>query len=171
MNGSSLTNLHAIWDEHIINTRLNRDFQGDSSLYYIHIHRLMQNQSIPPDDDDISQWIKENFHYLCTEMYLDESNNTMNASANFILGEIYYRKSIVIIEQRLAHAGRRLGRLLNTIMKNRLPPPSTTRKAKLCSGTIALIIILSVEVILAIIIGLMVYYYRSKGKSFSLFSS
>lgn len=147
MNGSTQTNLHAMWDEDMINTRLNRDFHGDSSLYYNHIHQLMRNQSIPSNDDEISQWIKENFRYLCPEMYLDESNSTMNASTNFILGEIYYQRNLVIIEQRLAHAGRRLGRLLDTIKKTRLSSSSTTGKDQLYFGTIALIIILSIELI------------------------
>lgn len=169
MNGSSLTNLHAVWDEDIINTRVNQDFQRDPSLYYNHISQVMANQSSPANDDDMSQWIEENQQYICRELYLDEFNQTMNISMNFTIGETYYRKNIIIIEQRLAHAGRRLGRLLNRAMENRLSPSLPKRNNKLCSGTIALIVILSLELILAIIIGLIICY-RWKDKSYSLFS-
>ena len=47
----------------------------------------------------------------------------MNASVNFTLGEIYYERSIHIIEQRLAQAGRRLGMLLNQLAKTRVQKP------------------------------------------------
>ena len=170
MNVSLFPNLHAVWDEHLINTRVNRDFQQDPSLYYIHISQLMAKQSPPPtNDDDMLQWIQENHQYLCRELYLDEFNRTMNISGEFLLGENYYQKNIVLVEQRLAHAGRRLGRLLNRVMENRLSAPLPTRKSKLCSGTIALIVILSFEFVLAIIIGIIICY-RWKVNSYSLFS-
>jgi hypothetical protein len=98
----------------------------------------MQNQTVIDDDNNIEQWIKENINYVCSEIYFDESNTTMNASRTFTLGNIYYQKSIPIIEQRLAQGGRRLGSLLNQIVKNRSP---SNGKDKLCSGTITLIFV------------------------------
>jgi hypothetical protein len=138
MNRSSLTNLHSLWDQDLITTRVRGDFQSNNTRYYEHIYELMQNQTVIDDDNNIEQWIKENINYVCSEIYFDESNTTMNASRTFTLGNIYYQKSIPIIEQRLAQGGRRLGSLLNQIVKNRSP---SNGKDKLCSGTITLIFV------------------------------
>jgi len=88
----------------------------------------------------------------------------MNSSVNFTLGEIYYQRSIPIIEQRLVQGGRRLGALLNFISKNRSQKPSHN-KEKLCSGTIALIVILSVECVLVLAIVGIILWVRFKNKT------
>jgi hypothetical protein len=91
MNRTAQTNLHSLWDQGLITIRLQRDFQSNISLYYDYIYELMNNQSlIDNKDDDIEQWIKENIHFVCSQIYLDEQNVTMNSSVNFTLGEIYY---------------------------------------------------------------------------------
>ncbi|CAF2631595.1 unnamed protein product [Rotaria sp. Silwood2] len=150
MNETSRTNLHTLWDVGLIMMRLRRDFQQNISHYYEHIYQLMLNQSSFDDNDNnVEQWIKENINLVCGQIYFDEHNAIMNASANFTLGEIYYQKFIPIIEQRLAYGGRRLATLLNQLGKNRLQKPSNN-KDKLCSNSVFLIIILCVESILAI---------------------
>ncbi|CAF4977649.1 unnamed protein product, partial [Rotaria socialis] len=68
--------------------------------------------------------------------------------------EIYYQRNIPIVEQRLVDGGRRLGALLNRLAKTRSQQPSD-KKPKLCSGTIALIVILCLEGVLAIIGGVL----------------
>jgi hypothetical protein len=133
----------------------------------------MNNQSlIDNDDDDIEQWIKENIHFVCSQIYLDEQNVTMNSSVNFTLGEIYYHRSIPVIEQRLAQGGHRLGVLLNFLAKNR-PHKSSDKKEEFCLGTIALIVVLSVECLLAIIVGIILWIrFRNKSSAtYSLFLS
>lgn len=162
MNTNS-TNLHSLWDQGLIATRVRRNFQSNNSLYYEYIHELMINQTVVDNDDNIEQWIKENIDIVCKQIYFDEQNETMNSSVRFILGETYYQRSIPVIEQRLAHGGRRLGALLNSIAKNRLQKPSDETK-KLCSGTIALIAVLAVECLVGIIIGI-ILWIRFKNKS------
>jgi hypothetical protein len=114
----------------------------------------MNNQTVIDDDDDnnIDQWIKENINYVCSIIYFDESNAKMNASMNFTLREVYYQKSIEIIEQRLAQGGRRLGVLLNQIFQNRSNKTSNGNN-KLCFSTIILIVLLSLEAVLSTVTG------------------
>jgi hypothetical protein len=162
MNTNS-TNLHSLWDQGLIATRVRRNFQSNNSLYYEYIHELMINQTVVDNDDNIEQWIKENIDIVCKQIYFDEQNETMNSSVRFSLGETYYQRSIPVIEQRLAHGGRRLGALLNSIAKNRLQKPSDKTK-KLCSGTIALIAVLAAECLVGIIIGI-ILWIRFKNKS------
>ncbi len=157
------TNLHSLWDQGLIATRVQQNFQSNNSLYYEYIHELMINQTVVDNDDNIEQWIKENIDIVCEQIYFDEQNETMNSSVQFSLGEIYYQRSIPVIEQRLAHGGRRLGALLNSISKNRLQKPSDETK-KLCSGTIALIAVLATECLVGIIIGI-ILWIRFKNKS------
>jgi hypothetical protein len=136
MNGTSQTNLHALWDSGLMTLRLQRDFQSNVSLYYDYLYKLMQNQSLVENDDNIDQWIKEDIYFVCSQVYLDESNATMNSSVNFTLGEIYYQRSIPVVEKRLAQGGRRLGVILNQLAKHRPQRPSD-KSDKLCSGTTA----------------------------------
>ena len=139
MNEKNRTNLHTLWDQGLILTRIQKDFQSNNSLYYDYIYEIMHNQTAIDNDNNIEQWIEENIHYVCSVIYFDESNATMNSSTNFRLGEPYYNKSITIIEQRLAQNGRRLGALLNQIVENRLNKFSNGNN-KLSFNTIVVII-------------------------------
>jgi hypothetical protein len=109
----------------------------------------MLHQSPVDNDDNIEQWIKEDIDIVCTQVYRDENNETMNASTSFTLAEAYYQRSISVIEQRLAQGGRRLGALLNQLAKKR-PEKSSAKKEKLSTGTIVLIAVLAAESVLAI---------------------
>jgi hypothetical protein len=125
----------------------------------------MQNQSEAENDNDVVQWINEDINLVCSQIYFDENNATMNSSVNFTLGEIYYQRSIPVIEQRLARGGRRLGVLLNLITKNHREK-SPDKKEKLCSGTIALIAVLCAELVIGIIIGAALWFrYKRKSSS------
>jgi hypothetical protein len=165
MNGTSLTNLHSLWDSGMITVRLRRDFHSNTSLYYDHIYELMRNLTSVNDDDNTEQWVNENINFVCSQIYVDEHNITMNATANFTLGEIYYQKSIPVIERRLAQGGRRLGALLNKLAKNRPHKPSD----EICYGYIVLAAVLGAELIIAIVVGITIWY-RCKDKSSSVIS-
>lgn len=165
MNRTNITNLHSLWDSTMIGTRLQRDFKSNTNIYYEYIYELMQNQSSSENDNDINQWINESLNFVCSQIYLDENNAIMNSSVNFILGDIYYNRSIPVIEQRLAQGGRRLGALLNSIAKNHRGKPAE-KDDKICPGTIALIAILAAELVIAIIIG-GILWYRYKHQSSS----
>ncbi|UJR14574.1 hypothetical protein I4U23_001570 [Adineta vaga] len=165
MGGSYLTNLHSLWDSGLLTTRLRRDFHSNTSLYYDYIHKLMLEQTPGKDDNNIDVWIQNNVKVVCSQIYVDEYNNTMNASANFTLGEIYYNRSISVIEQRLAEGGRRLGVILNQLASKRPQKPSD-KNNKLGAGTIALIVVLAVECLLAIVVGI-ILWVRYKKRSAS----
>jgi hypothetical protein len=161
MNASRTTNLHTMWDTSLIDVRIQRDFQSRPALYYNYLLQLMKNQSVPSDDDQIDLWINENMKLVCSQVYLDEQNATMNRSMNFSLGEVYYQRNIPVIEQRLASGGRRLGVILNRLAANRPEP----LKEGLCTGTIVLIIVLSIQAVLALVIGAICCYRRSRSKA------
>jgi hypothetical protein len=160
MKSAYLTNLHSLWDSGLITVRLGRNFSNNGSLYYDYIHDLMVKLPTIDQDDQIPRWIHESMNYVCEQIYFDENNSTMNVSTNFTLGEIYYQRSIPIVEQRLAQGGRRLGILLNRIANNRSKPP----KEKLCTGTIVLIAVLAAEGLLALIIGIIVIVRKRMSK-------
>ena len=115
MNKSSQTTLHSLWDTGIISHRIERDFYSNSSIYYEYIYQLMMNQSPTENDNDVQQWIKESLNFVCQQIYFDDNNKLMNASIRFNLSENYYQRSFPVIDQRLAHGGRRLGILLNRL--------------------------------------------------------
>jgi hypothetical protein len=138
-------NLHTLWDSTIINLRIQRDFYSNSNLYYEYIYQLMIRQSQKDNDNDILQWINEGINFVCQQVYIDDDNNTMNASIKFDLGEDYYKRSFPIIDQRLADGGRRLGALLNRLGQNR---PIASSKDKLYLRTYILIGVLWIQFIL-----------------------
>jgi hypothetical protein len=162
-------NLHALWDQGLILTRIQRDFQSSNSLYYEYINKLMSNPTANDNDNNVEQWVQENINIVCGQLYLDEQNAIMNASVKFSLGDIYYNRNIPVIEQRLAHGGRRLGILLNSITKKRLEKRSDETK-KLCSGTIALIAVLAAECLVGMIVGIILWIrFKNKSSEVNLF--
>jgi hypothetical protein len=124
MNTTRQTNLHTMWDSDMITVRVQQEFSRNNSRYYDYLQKLMGDQAAVDNDDSIDQWIKENIKFVCEGIYLDENNATMNTSTNFTLSEVYYRRHISLIEQRLALGGRRLGALLNRLAKNPPKPPA-----------------------------------------------
>ncbi|CAF1154527.1 unnamed protein product [Adineta ricciae] len=161
MGGSYLTNLHSLWDSGMITTRLRRDFQSNSTLYYEYIHKLMLEQTPHEDDNTIDAWVKDNVNIVCTQIYLDENNHTMNVSTNFTLGEAYYSRSISIIERRLAQGGRRLGIILNRLA-NKRPIKPVDEDKKLCTSTIVLIAVLAAVCIVGIVGGVILWIRHKK---------
>jgi hypothetical protein len=161
MNISSRTNLHTLWDSGIINYRMAQDFNSSFDLYYNHIFNIMNNEIPAMNDNDIEQWIREDLNFVCQQIYLDDNNSIMNSSIIFRLNEIYYRRSIGIIEQRLAQGGRRLGALFNRLGQNR---PIKLTKEKICLGTWISTAILITELIIGIVLGI-IFFIRYKTKN------
>jgi len=158
MNNSGTTNLHSLWDNGIMDYRIKTDFHSNINLYYDYIYQIMINQPLLNNDNDIQQWIEENLNIVCQEIYFDDDNNKMNSSIRFNLKETYYQRSFPIIEQRLAHAGHRLGALLNRLTKN---PSITLTETKLSLITYILIILLSFALILGVSLGIF-FFIRYK---------
>lgn len=161
MGGSHLTNLHSLWDSGMITVRLHRDFHSDPTLYYEYIRKLMLEQTPQDDDDIIEAWVKDNVNIVCTQIYLDENNHIMNASTNFTLGEVYYNRSISIIERRLAQGGRRLGVILNKLANKRPTNPADKDK-KLCTSTIVLSAVLGAVCVLGIAVSVVLWVRHKK---------
>ena len=164
MNVTTQTNLHSLWDSGLITVRVRRDFQSNNSLYYDYIHDLMLQRPLTDNDDDILQWIEEDIDLVCSQVYLNEQNTTMNASVNFQLGESYYQRNIPAIEQRLALGGRRLGALLNRLKQpsSTIPSPTIATATNLSLITYILIGIIVVEFIVVVILGICCIRRRPK---------
>lgn len=126
MNIATKTNLHSLWDSGILRYRMQLDFQSNLTLYYNHIYQLMLRRPASPSDDDLQQWIRESLGFVCSQIYFDDQNRIMNSTWQFRLNDTYYRRSIDVIEQRLADGGRRLGALLNRIGQSRAVPVTQT---------------------------------------------
>lgn len=153
LNGTNQTNLHTIWDEQIINYRLQRHFQSDVHLYFNYLSIMMLNQSIANNETatDYQQWINESIFYVCNEVYFDDDHGKMNASKSFSLGEDYFRRTWPIVDQRLAQGARRLSILLNQLSTHRT-------KRKLSPDIEALIIALSTGLTLCLLIGIILHF-------------
>lgn len=148
MGNKQETNLHSLWDSGLIHKRISNDFQSNINKYYEYLHGLMNNQSGQFDADEFKTWIDESIKIVCEDVYLDENNGTMNASAVFHLGDAYYERNIPTVERRIILAGRRLGYLLNTLASKR--PKKASPSEKLCPGTIGLIAVLSIEFVVIV---------------------
>ncbi|CAF3413514.1 unnamed protein product [Rotaria socialis] len=151
MNNSRETNLHSLWDSGLIHWRISHEFQSNFDLYYEYLYTLMRNQTPTIHNDDFKQWIIESATLVCQQVYFDETNVTMNASAIFHLGNIYYMKNIPVVEQRIIRGGQRLGSLLNRLAANRPKSPASSPE-KLCWGTIALIVVIAIELVVVILV-------------------
>ncbi|CAF4474661.1 unnamed protein product [Rotaria sp. Silwood2] len=174
MNSTRETNLHSLWDSGLIHVRMSRNFKSSITMYYEYLYDLMRNQTQKINNGDFNQWIAESVQLVCGQVYIDERNITMNASAVFHLGNAYYEKNIPIIEKRIIQGGQRLGALLNMLAANRPKPSSTSPSIastsmpsspprKLYWSTTTLIVILSIEVVIVIaFIGIRMFMRRKQ---------
>lgn len=154
MNRSTITNLHSLWDSVIINDRIRLSFNSSIDLYYEHIHKLMLFQSPSIDDHDIQQWVRENMEFICRNIYFDDNYRKMNATQMFSLGINYYERSYLIIEQRLAQSGRRLGALLNQILYIQ---STHTTKYTIWTTSYILLALLGVVYVISVVVGVIVF--------------
>jgi hypothetical protein len=102
------TELHAVWDDNIIE-RYNNDYSSFSQELQDTIHNNstlvpMYTHSMNPVD-----WANESFNYVRTIVYAGVSGNYPK------LGQPYYNLALPVIKERLIAAGIRLGYLLNSI--------------------------------------------------------
>ena len=106
----SRTNLHAVWDDKIIQ-QYNDDYDSFSQelITYINNNPSVVTQYI--SNMDPSAWANESFQFVRTACY----NYTTDSDGKIHLGDDYYNDNLPIIKQRLVAAGVRLGNLLNTL--------------------------------------------------------
>jgi hypothetical protein len=122
------TNLHAIWDEGIITTRLANDFGGDQTQYTNWLIQQIQgpwannasswatcgsspSQYVCPDG-----WATESAGLACTQAYVDQTGAQIQNG--FTLGDDYYNFNSGIVDMQLAKGGVRLASTLNKLFSS-----------------------------------------------------
>lgn len=113
----TLTELHAVWDDSIIQKyasevgNLASDLQNYISQNQANVQAWAQNQQT-------DQWANESFQFVRTVVYkFNSSSPVMAANANYIpsLGDWYYQQNLPVVKQRLAQAAVRLAVKLDNL--------------------------------------------------------
>ena len=115
----------------MIERRISGDFHSQPLLYLDYLLNRMRTEyaqnisdwiSCPSSDESrflacATKWISEDAQLNCAIVYRDESNQPMNASKEFNLGQTYFNTRMVIVEQRLIQGGVRLAAVINKIVQ------------------------------------------------------
>jgi hypothetical protein len=121
--GKERLNLHSIWDESIIQYRINSEFSGseDSFLEYLTgrisgdlSSQVSQWNSYSARDEN--SWADGSAKAACQYAYSDQNGN--HIEDGFDLENEYYRFAIPQIELYLIQAGVRLSALLKTVLQS-----------------------------------------------------
>ncbi|CAF0918597.1 unnamed protein product [Rotaria sordida] len=147
MGATQQTDFHWLWDDDILMYRLHKHFSSNVEHYFNYLYSLMINQSSTIDmnsDKDYKTWIREDIDIVCAQIYTDDNNQ--NISGSFNLNQPYFERHYPLIDKRIVQAGRRLGILLRSLK----PEQPNSSCITLCSSTIAIIIILSIQFIFGI---------------------
>ncbi|CAF4951220.1 unnamed protein product, partial [Rotaria socialis] len=108
MNETEQTDLHWLWDNDMLMYRLHHHFSSDVDKYFSYLYSLMMNLPSTNEinsDTDYKVWIKEDTEIVCSQIYLDDNNQTFTTSFN--LGEPYFERNYAVVDKRVAQAGRR----------------------------------------------------------------
>jgi len=124
------TNLHAVWDEKIIQTRVNNDYNGDNTAYtqdlinrvapggnfssLVGQWQACSNQSDSPFAACSLDWADESISAACQYAYV-EADGVTHVPDGFDLEDDYYNRVMPIVEIQLAKAGVRLAHVLNSM--------------------------------------------------------
>ena len=110
------TNLHAVWDNDIINTALRDTRQGVAEYASQLAGRRAGNKGdYVSSQGTVTQWALET-HDLAWSAYRSSGNEFMlNNGKVWNLDDAYYKKSKAIVDDRLLKAGVRLAMVLNEI--------------------------------------------------------
>jgi|688.fasta_scaffold159542_3 hypothetical protein len=103
------TNLHSLWDSGLIMKRIKDDFENDTNMWI----KYLINNSISDNCIGCSElWGNSSARLACNYSYVRDDGLTRIMSGDS-LGDEYYKRNIVLIEQLIVYAGYRLGELLN----------------------------------------------------------
>ncbi|CAF1066117.1 unnamed protein product, partial [Didymodactylos carnosus] len=124
--------------------------------YHKYADNITQWSTCPTSDQSqfsacSTTWIQEDNDLNCNTVYIDEDGNHLNNLTKFHLNNVYFNRVLPIMEQRLIQAGVRLGKML-ILIEDYVRTHKYADKTRLCGGTIALIIILVLEGIIALLI-------------------
>ena len=113
------TNLHAVWDNDIINTAL-RDSRQGVAEYASQLGqqgRRANKGGYGLSQGNVTQWALET-HGLAANAYILPGNEWMvNKGKVYNLDDAYYRKSKAVVDNQLFKAGVRLADVLNEIFR------------------------------------------------------
>jgi len=120
------TDLHAVWDDGIIQQRL-QDYNSDIDTYAAYLVSQLQGpwQSkiatwttcvTPGDKTCVEAWGSESAGLACTYAYTDQTG--AHITDGFDLGMPYYNFALPIVEEQLAKGGIRLAYLLNAMFSS-----------------------------------------------------
>lgn len=119
-------NLHAVWDDSIIDTTLARDYRGSRNAMEAEILNMIWKATVTPEWNELWMRCPNGLRYECTIDWGEESLEAAlryaykNVNGSEILtgahlSEDYYQTRLPIVKQRLALAGVRLA---TTIHRN-----------------------------------------------------
>jgi hypothetical protein len=125
---SSQWNLHAIWDDAIIQTRIDNDFNGDENSWMSYLVaqvkktapgtiKQWENCSAAykdPYDACSAQWGEESVKLACSNSYV-EADGVTHIANGFNLGDPYYKRNLPVVESQIMKGGVRLANVLNTM--------------------------------------------------------
>jgi len=134
--GSS-TNLHSLWDDGLIKTRLAEDFDGSQTKYVDYLVSQIKgpwkndaSEWISCPDDEIvcpSVWADESAQLACQYGYTDENGNHIKDGFN--LADPYYQFVKDVVDRQLAKGGLRLANTLNRVWNKDKPKNILSRFA------------------------------------------
>jgi len=124
---SDSTSLHDVWDTHIIDELISKNFGGNSTelpayllqqiqsgTYQGDVAQWKQCADSAPDNACSPDWAMESVGFACNYSYVEADGKT-HIENNFKLESDYYDRNYPIVELQLAKGGVRLANVLNFI--------------------------------------------------------
>lgn len=120
--------LHQVWDEDMIEKRINDDYQGDNSTYLQYFMNRIQSgdwknqvsewQACPSSEpSNINacsiSWAQQSVGLACSTAYVDQDGNKIQDG--FDLEDPYYNFAYPVAELQIARGGIRLANVINAI--------------------------------------------------------
>ncbi len=120
-------NLHAVWDDGIIEQRIHQDFSGSDDSWVQNLVSQLTNTShstvqswlqcttTDPPAACTRDWANESVKLACSNAYV-EADGTTRIQNHFDLEQDYYQRNIPVVESQIIKGGVRLANLLNTVL-------------------------------------------------------
>jgi hypothetical protein len=129
-------NLHAIWDEVLIDYHIKKSFNNDYESFKSHLNSRLNSEfkgeisawtkcSLKSSKTDcFAEWASEAAKADCDYVYTDDSGNRIGS--DFTLGQTYFEKNALNAETLLIKAGVRLAFVLNSAVETAIKGYSIT---------------------------------------------
>jgi hypothetical protein len=120
-------NLHAVWDDGIINQRVHQDFAGSDdswtqslitqlgNISHSTVDSWLQCSTSDPPAVCSQAWAVESVKLACSNAYV-ESDGVTRITNHFRLESDYYARNIPVVESQIIKGGVRLANVLNSIL-------------------------------------------------------